>query len=49
MSKLILLLLALVALSEQNFLSFSEDNSQKLELKEIIQKTNYTNKLNWLG
>ena len=49
MSKLILLLLALVALSEQNFLSFSEDNSQKLELKEIIQKTNYTNKLNWVG
>ena len=49
MSKLLLLLLVLVVLSEQNFLSFSEDNLEKLELKEVIQTANYTNKMNWVG
>ena len=48
MSKLILLLLALVTVSEQNFLSFQEA-SQKLELKEMIQGAPYSNNVNWKG
>ena len=48
MSKFILLLLAFVVLSEQNFLSFSEE-PQKLELKEMTQQTAYTNNIKWKG
>ena len=48
MSKSILLLLAFVVLSKQNFLSFSEE-PQKLELKEMTQQTAYTNNIKWKG
>ena len=48
MSKVLLLLLALVALSEQNFLSFA-DSSKKLELKTMKQDESYSNKMKWVG
>ena len=48
MSKVLLLLLALVALSEQNFLAFA-DSSKKLELKTMKQDESYSNKMKWVG
>lgn len=48
MSKVLLLLLIVGIFSKQNFLSFADDNSKKLELKEI-ESTSYTNNMKWVG
>ena len=47
MPKTILFLLALLALSNQNFLSFLDSN--KLNTREILQETAYSNKMKWIG
>jgi hypothetical protein len=48
MSKFLFLLLIIGIFSKPNFLSFLEDNSQKLDLNEIPSSI-YANSLNWIG
>ena len=48
MSKFLYLLLIIGILSKPNFLSFLEDNSQKLDLTEMPLMS-YTNSLKWIG
>ena len=48
MSKFLYLLLIIGILSKPNFLSFLEDNSQKLDLTEM-PLLSYTNSLKWIG
>ena len=48
MSKILFLLLIIGIFSKPNFLSFLEDNSQKLDLNEIPSSI-YANSLNWIG